>query len=145
MTDDVLDQDKARRIFLKMAISQSYKSAINMIIEYLEEEGKKRPADIVDLREWFANLDDHGREQVRNVVRKTADGAVFCFLVMLDGLSGGNPIPDKPSDFAVFLQTYESDDLLWDGISNSHIRVNPLKGPEHLHDLFRDMLEDEFG
>ena len=144
MNDQLLNPDQARQTFLAMVINRAYEGSIRTMAAYLENDwpAKRVPADVADLRAWFATLNENDRELVRAIIRKTADSSVFGFLVLLDSLTGGYPLPDKPSDFAVYLQTYKSDELRWAGTVETSIRLNDPRDPEFLHDLFHALIEE---
>ena len=59
--------------------------------------GRKPPADIRGLAEWYATLDAGGREMVRRALELAVDGAVFGFLCVLDGARAIESKPDKGS------------------------------------------------
>lgn len=139
-----LTTDDARRLFLSMLIARSYDGAIKITTTLLEEDSslKQLSPDFVALRTWFNSLDDKSRLNVQMLIQRAVDSSVFGSLVLLDGLTGGNPIRGTTSDFALYLQTYENDELRGSDIVEHRIRLNHPELSEFLHDLYRDMIEE---
>lgn len=76
-------------------------------------------------------------------MRETSFAAVFAVLTLLDGVSGRITTEGPPADFAVYLQTYESEDAFWKGAAAARVRINPQsKTAPELHDLFKELIED---
>jgi hypothetical protein len=89
-------------------------------------------------------LDADGQEIVRSIVRDAVDLAVFGCLALLDGAAGGYPIPGKPSDFAVYLQSYADEAALSADAAQHLVRVNPNSlVDEDLHDLYTSLLTQQ--
>jgi hypothetical protein len=56
--------------------------------------------------------------------------------VLIDGATGGRPIRDRPSDFALYLQAYDDQESLRTDRPSYRSRVNHTKDSEGLHDKF---------
>lgn len=141
---NTLTIDDARKLFLSMLIARGYDGAIRTMTAFLEGSlpNKQLPPDLVPLQSWFNSLDNESRQYVLTIIQKAIDSALFGCLVFLDGLSGGNPIQERISDFALYLQVYKGDELRIANEAEYRIRVNSPATPEFLHDLFRDMIEE---
>jgi hypothetical protein len=107
-----------------------------------EVSNKQLPPDLALLQTWFSGLDNDSQQYVLKIIQKAIDSALFGCLVLLDGLTGGNPIQEKASDFALYLQVYKDDEFRATNESEYRIRVNSPEIPEFLHDLYRDMIEE---
>jgi hypothetical protein len=86
---------------------------------------------------WFRNLNTEDQSRVSEIVREAVDSAIFGVLVVLDGLSGGNPVDGTNSDFALELQTYADEDARRANAPETSVRINQSDTTEPLHDLFR--------
>ncbi len=145
MTTELLNSSEAAEIFLKMLIAQAYDGAIEGMKSYLEKgpPGRKPSQELVTLYQWFRNLDGESQKYVLTISRKAVDFAIFECLVLLDGLTGGNPIEGKTSDFAVCLQTYKDENARTTNSSQTSVRLNPAHTTDYdLHDKFRLILEE---
>jgi hypothetical protein len=136
--------EDAREIFLSMLIARGYDGSIRTMSTYLKGEvsNKQLPPDLALLQTWFSGLDNDSQQYVLKIIQKAIDSALFGCLVLLDGLTGGNPIQEKASDFALYLQVYKDDEFRATNESEYRIRVNSPEIPEFLHDLYRDMIEE---
>lgn len=145
MSDKFFDRNEAARIFLQMLISRAYDGGIDSVLSKLSKgpPGRKPREDWVRLSQWFRGLNEEDQEQVRAVIRDAVDAAVFGCLVLLDNLTGGNPIQGQTSDFALYLQTYSDEEARQGSQSLASMRINPAwSGDEDLHDMYRWMLEE---
>ncbi|MGH9850047.1 MAG: hypothetical protein ACREBD_09315, partial [Blastocatellia bacterium] len=106
MNNDFLNRNEATDNFLQGVISIVYEGAIKAILSTLSDgpPGRKPREDLVRLSQWFKALDKEDQGQVQAVIGDAVDAAIFCFLVMLDNLTGGYPIQGQISDFALYLQ-----------------------------------------
>jgi len=99
-----------------------YLGAIHGVEKSLTDPpGQRPPAELVRLSQWFNGLDAETRENVRAVVRLTADHATFGFLAVLDGVRAVAP---KPTPVEV---RFGSELISPDG---------------DLHDIFRAIVDD---
>ncbi len=144
MEKDYPSPEDAARIFLNMLIARAYNGAINAVASVLEKgpPGRRPPEELTRLHDWFESLDTENRKHVQTVIQKSVDSAVFGCLVLLDGMSGGNPIRGKQSDFAVYLQAYEDDDAMRSDSPQNRVRLNPPAISDDLHDMFHWMLQE---
>src|SRR5215813_11674622 len=111
MNNENLNRNNVAEIFIQRVLTNVYKGGVNATLSILSEgpPGRKPLEDLVQLSQWFKSLDEENREQVQAVVQQAVDATVFCFLVLLDNLTGGNPIQEQISDFALYLQTYSDE------------------------------------
>ena len=107
---------------MKLAV---HRTAIDGVVRLLNRPPGQRPrAEMVELSRWYNSLDDHGRTQVQQLVRLTADNTVLDMLSVLDG------------SMAI---SNEGDTL---SLSSGGRDLNP----EHnLHGRFRALLDEERG
>jgi hypothetical protein len=139
-----MTREEAANLFLRFVIERARTGVIEGLLEDLNEGPPGRepsPDDIVRHR-WFLSLSAENQERVSDVIREAVDSAIFGMLVILDGLSGGNPISETPSDFALELQAYPDDEARRENAPSLSVRVNPSDTTEPLHDLFRWKLEE---
>ena len=108
--------------------------------------GSQPFADEVRRFKWFQSLQASDQEEVQGVVGYSLDLCLFHLLNILDGTS---PVPpmEQPSDFAVYLQTYDSDEDQDQNKPKTAVRVNPWSpiyenGDEQIHDIFSELMED---
>lgn len=144
MTTDFLSPKEAAEVFLNMLIARAYDGAIQGMTSTLEKgpSGRKPPQNLIILHQWFQSLDNRSREHVLAIIRQAVDAAVFGCLVLLDGLTGGNPVREKISDFAVYLQTYQDQDARKANSPQLSVRLNPVYTTEYLHDMFHWILQE---
>jgi hypothetical protein len=91
---------------------------------------------------WYLGLSVADQAHVKSLVLDAVEQSVFGALVLLDGQTGGYPLIDQPSDFALYLQTYANEDRLWDEDPERHIRINSPNSSEDLHDIMSDILNE---
>jgi hypothetical protein len=137
-------REGAADLFLSFVIERARNSVIEGIQEDLNEgpPGRKPSPDAVARHMWFRNLSAEDQSRVSDIVRESVDSAIFGVLVVLDGLSGGNAVEGKTSDFSLELQTYADEDARRANASEISVRINPSDTTEPLHDLFRWKLEE---
>lgn len=141
MSTPELDRDACREIFVQFVIGCAFNRAIRVADSYLERfpGGREPREELLQLHEWYQALSERDRGLVQCVVREAAFTAVFGFMNLLDGTSGGNPIPGTVSQFAVYLETYEHHRSEPPQLS---VRVNDPQ-EEDLHDLFARTVQEE--
>jgi hypothetical protein len=111
-----------QREFIDAVYAAVYKTAIDGVIRLLVQPPGRRPrSDIVNLSSWYNGLNDDQQNLVQDVVRLTADQAVFGMLAALDGARSLGP------DARLILNSDGTD----------------LTAPHELHDLFRDRVDQE--
>jgi len=132
------EQVAATTAFTDRIILRAYEGAIRDSQELLENgpAGRKPAQEQVSLHQWFSQLSQHDREQVHIAVRDAVEAAIFGVFVILDGASGGQPIKDEISDFALYLQSYVDHDAEKADTPKTRVKINGLSMSEDLHDLF---------
>ena len=139
-----MNRGSAADRFLRFVIER----ARNNVIEGIQEDlidgppGRKPSAGAVARHMWFRSLSTEDQSRVSEVIREAVDSAIFGVLVVLDGLSGGNPVEGTTSDFALELQTYADEETRRENAPEISVRINPSDTTEPLHDLFRWKLEE---
>jgi hypothetical protein len=135
---------EAADLFLRFVIARALNNVIEGIQQDLNEgpPGRKPAADAVARHVWFRNLSPEDQSRVSEIIRESVDSAIFGVLVVLDGVSGGNPIEGTTSDFALELRTYTNEDARAENAPETSVRINPSDTTELLHDLFRWKLEE---
>lgn len=85
------NRDAAAELFVQMLTIVAYDGAANDVTSLLENgpPGRGPSQDRVALRQWFQSLDKDSKAYLAQVIRETADAAVFHALVLLDGMTGG--------------------------------------------------------
>lgn len=144
MDKNPIDRNKAAEIFLRNLINRAYEQVVRGTISVLSEgpPGRKPSLDRVLRAKWYNSLDSESQEHVKAIIGEVADAAVFGSLVLLDNLTGGYPLPDHLSDFAIYIQAYENEEARKEDLPELSVRVNPSgAGYEDLHDIFRSMLD----
>src|ERR1700694_4655198 len=108
MNNQFPNKAEARSIFLNRCIARGYHSVVEGEMNMLKDgpPGRRPSQALVHLHEWFLTLDDQTRKLIEAIVKETASSAVFGCLVVLDNLTGGPPLREEASDFALFLQSY---------------------------------------
>jgi hypothetical protein len=138
--------NEALDIFLKIFVQHSLYGTIDGIKKLLENGSagmKKKPNDVA-LHEWYLTLDDDAKKHIGTIIRKTAELSTFSALVVLDNKTIGYPIEGQPSDFALYLQTYEDSNGMYDYSSSiKSIRFNRSYSVEgDLHDSYTSILRE---
>lgn len=142
---DEINRDGAADRFLRSVINR----ARNGVIEDMKEDlnvgppGRKPSPDAVARHNWFKSLSSEDQSRVGEIIRESVDAAIFGVLVILDGLSGGNPVEGTTSDFALELRTYADEHTRAENSAATSVRINPSNTTEPLHDLFRWKLEEK--
>lgn len=145
---DFLSQHESGRRFVAMLINECYESLVPEIMAALQSgpPGNEPSANEVRTSNWFRALQESDQKQVQEVVEFSLDLCLFHLLNVLDGTS---PVPpmEIASDFALYLQTYDSDEDQDRNSPRTTVRVNPAvpryeEGDEQLHDIFSEIRED---
>lgn len=137
-------RESATELFLQFVIERARNGVVEDIHGRLAERpAGRRPSPLsVARHEWFRDLSSEDQSRIMAIVRESVDSAIFGVLVVLDGLSGGNPIEGVTSDFSLELQTYTNEEARAGNAAETSVRINPSNTTELLHDLFRWKLED---
>ena len=139
-----IDRNSAADLFLASVIERARNGVIKDVRTRLAEgpPGRRPSPDAVALSEWFRRLSSEDQTRITEILREAVDAAVFGTLVVLDGLSGGAPMKDVSSDFALSLQMYASEEARGANAPEASVRINPADTTEPLHDLFRWKMQD---
>ena len=132
-----------------MLINECSETMLPEIMGVLRDgpSGGQPPADEVRRSKWFQSLQASEREEVQGIIGYSLDLCLFHLLNILDGTSPVQPIKEQASDFAVYLQTYDSDEDEESGKPETAVRINPVipdyaNDEEQLHDIFSEMMND---
>jgi hypothetical protein len=144
MVMEGMSRDGAADQFLRFVIERARNNVIEGVQENLNDgpPGRTPSPDAVARHRWFRNLSPEDQSRVSDIIRESVDSAIFGVLVVLDGVSGGNPVEGTTSDFALALQTYTNEDARAENAPATSVRINPSDTTELLHDLFRWKLEE---
>jgi hypothetical protein len=143
-----MTSDQAVNIFLKRIISHVYDGVINDMRSLLKEgpPGRKKQRELIELKEWFQNLDERSRSYILALIERSIRLSVFSFLVVLDNKTIGYPIEGQNSDFAVYIQTYESDEARFNYSPQMSFQINLSYTVDgDLHDKFYYILQERDG
>lgn len=142
-----INRDNAADLFLRFVIDRARNGVIEGVEEGLSDgpPGRKPSPDAVARHMWFRALSTEDQSRVLEVIRECVDSAIFGVLGVLDGVSGGNPVEGKTSDFALELRAYADDEARAEDAPEMSVRINPPDTTEMLHDLFRLKLEETSG
>jgi len=68
--------------------SETSDSSVRATMSWLRKPAGRQPARRkVELSEWFNNLPDSDKTRVEQIVRESAELAIFSFLALLDGVA----------------------------------------------------------
>jgi hypothetical protein len=111
--------------FVTAVFHTAYQSAISSVIDRLERPHGLRPRpELVQLSSWYHALGDADKEFARQLIRHSADAAIFGVLAMVDGV---RVFDDAKSDVVIRVGGVE---VTRDG---------------DLHEIFRALVdEDEY-
>ncbi len=130
-------------IFIRRIVCDVYDGAINGIRKVLEKgpSGRAKQVNRFEMFEWYQKLNERDRRVLLEIIEESVKLSVFLFLIELDNKVGGPPIRDKSSDFALYLQTYESDKEKYSYSPNMSTQVNmSYTAGGDLHDTFINLL-----
>lgn len=141
--NNIVSKKQASELFISQLIERAYHGAIQDVLQNLENgpPGRRAQERLIILHNWYIGLPYKERDYVRDIIRDAVDSAVFGALVLLDGLTGGDPIEGTHSDFALYLQLYKNLDAKSHGDATEMIRLNSLGSNTDLHDLLRILLQ----
>jgi hypothetical protein len=143
MNNNFVSQNQAAEIFLKKIIQHAVNGTINSVKSLLEKgpAGRKKDSQEVELHNWFLSLDEQSRKNVMTTVEKAIKLATFSSLVVIDNKTPGYPIENTISDFALYIQSYDSINERGKYRSSKMTRVNLSYTTDgDLHDEFLYML-----
>ncbi|MFC2640401.1 MAG: hypothetical protein ACFN04_02355 [Propionibacterium acidifaciens] len=73
--------------FMEKIVEHVYKNAVSGTIRVIENPPGRNPSpSLVKLAEWYSNLDNESKEQVRRVAIEAADAALFGLFAAFDGI-----------------------------------------------------------
>jgi hypothetical protein len=98
--------------------------------------GRQKDPKLVEMQNWFLNLNEDDRRFVLEIAQETIDRTIFNFLVLLDNKVPGYPITGEVSDFALSIQTYKRNEDLFDYRPKDTVRINRSYTGGDLHDNF---------
>jgi len=136
--DRSVGSEQARALFMQ-AMLFAYRDAVKTVAYILEDS--KSPARGA-WRDWYRSLDPAAQAQILDIVRETVYSTMFRMLVLLDGMTGGYPVRDVPSEYAVYLQVYENHAAMRADRPTHRVRLNWLETFEPLHDEFLNVLRE---
>jgi hypothetical protein len=139
-----LNYEQAVSSFLRLLLMHVRNGVSADIMHYLDADppGLNPDMTTIHMHTWFQQLDTQSRQHIQQLISNAVDRALFSSLVILDGAAGGYPVPGVISDFALYVQTYDSDARYQQNQPAQSIRINPPNASEDLHDLFRDLIDD---
>lgn len=142
MTEYSLQSKDVAQLFLTRLIERAYQGVLEDMLLMLQKDPGKLPSpELLAAHQWFQTLDEQGQENIRVIVRESVEAALFGCLALLDGVTGGYPIKNQLSDFALYLQTYEDEQAM--KINSPQFKVRFNKGQdEHLHDIFQGLVHE---
>jgi hypothetical protein len=144
MSEPTFTRDQAAALFLERLLIRAYDGAIRDVDAILEvgPPGIQPDDSKLAWHQWFQALDPKGQACARAIVQDAVDAALFGCLVLLDGMTGGDPIRERTSDFALYLRTYADAAARRADRADLSVRINPRGTTyEDLHDLYREMVE----
>jgi streptomycin 6-kinase len=72
--------------FVKAVFDYAYRSGVQSVIEVLEDPPGRRPRpELLRLSTWYLSLSDPEKSMVDQIMRHSADAAIFGLLAMVDG------------------------------------------------------------
>ena len=104
--------------------------------------GRRPQEDKVNWHKWYQQLDHISQENVEKIATQAVDDALFSLFAILDRASGGLPIKGTLSDFAIYLQSYESEENEAEDLPTTRVKLNPWSAQTDLHDLYRWQVEE---
>jgi hypothetical protein len=76
-----------KRSFVEAMARVVHNSAISGTLSQLQKpSGKKQDPELVELSQWYNNLDSNGKEMTKAIIRIASTQAVFGFFAVLDGV-----------------------------------------------------------
>ncbi len=140
-----ITKEMAAEQLVSQLINRAYLGAIRSVTDDLERgpPGRKPKKQLQELHGWYANQSSEDQQYVKDIIREAVDATVFGCLVVLDGLTGGYPIPEAWSELALYLRYHEVDHNHEQSMEPQEIRFNGPKSGIDLHDVFRTVLQDQ--
>lgn len=109
--------------FVEIARRHACNAAVEDTVSVLRHPpGRRPPLDLVREASWFDALDDNGKVMAENIIRRSAENAIFGLFCILDGVRVVEDTEDK-GDFELR--------FIKNGVSEV---ISP--SDDFLHDLF---------
>ncbi len=116
--------------FVEVLKLQTSDAAVRGAISNLQRPPGRKPHErLVELSNWYGQLNDSDREMLRRAIKEAAEFAVFSFLCVLDGVSVIESTPDKGELELYFVKDTE------------RTLINDPKA-EELHNLYNSLCND---
>lgn len=136
-----LTAEQASARFIEMLVARAYDGVIASVKDILLNGIKPKSHKVNELHGWFSTLSPESQGFVIRIIEESVQSSVFGTLVLLDGLTGGYPIQNHISDFALHLQIYNNLEDQENELYQSKVRLNKDLD-SNLHEQFLWFLED---
>ena len=114
-----------REEFVKAVKAETSDAAVTGTISWLQKPPGRKPAlKKVELSKWFATLSNEDRIRIEEIIRESAELAVFAFFSLLDGMAFVDDGEDKGSLELYYVR------------ADQRILLNDMTG-ECLHDIYK--------
>ena len=114
-----------REEFVKAVKAETSDAAVTGTISWLKKPAGRQPvAKKVELSKWFTTLSHEDRIRVEEIIRESAELAVFAFFSLLDGMAFVDGGEDKGSLELYYVR------------AEQRILLNDMNG-ECLHDIYK--------
>jgi hypothetical protein len=143
MNPKSIHSHEAASIFVDALLHNAYIGTIRAVERRLQAPLPGRPeAEEIEQQRWYATLGEESRAHVDAVIRYAVDLATFSCCTIIDGASGGYPVPETESEWALYLQFGSDTSASEVNVEGSRsVRVN-APDEEDLHDMFVARLEE---
>ncbi len=134
--------------FLEKIINHAYDGTIKGLFRILRSgpPGRKKQPELIQLHEWYINLDERSQSIAISLVSEAVKRAIFSVLTVIDNKTVGLPIEGQISDFVLYLQTYENNEAMYNNIAQTSTRINlSYTAGGELHDAFLNLLQEREG
>lgn len=141
---NILPRRQAVDLFVDMIVRHVYRGTIDDMLVLLRRgpPGRAPDPNYVTLHTWFSSLDERNQALVTQSIQQSVRASVFSMLTILDHVGGGPPLSTEISDFALYLQVYESTEKQDDNVPQTLVRLNPVDALEDMHDIFLEYIDE---
>ena len=80
-----------------------------------------------------------------SIIDDVAAFTLYCCILVIDGAAINNPIEGEVSEFALYLQTYQDNNMLEKNICSKRIKINSMEYPHRLFEVFKDKYKNRQG
>ena len=109
--------------FVNAIVESAYKGAIGSELSRLENPPGRQPRpELMRLSNWYLSLTPTERDLAQQLIRASADSAIFGFLALIDGV---RTLDDRKSKIVVLVE-------------GENVGVNG-----DLHEIFRSIVDEE--